>query len=97
MLIKNGSLSVWGRIGEVEPPHLVMPLTVEPSKPRLCQDERFLNLWIIDLPLKSDYISNLPRYVAKFYFQTAMDDKVGYDHVELSEASRKYFGLQWQG
>ena len=97
MLIKNGSLSVWGRIGEVEPPHLVMPLTVEPSKPRLCQDERFLNLWIRDLPLKLDYISGLPRYVAKFHFQTTMDDKSGYDHVELSEESRKYFGLQWQG
>ena len=67
--VKNGSLSVWGRIGEVEPPHLVMPLSVEPSKPRLCHDERFLNLWIRDLPLKLDYISDLPRYVAKFHFQ----------------------------
>jgi len=26
-----------------------------------------------------------------------MDDKSGYDRVELSEESRKYFGLQWQG
>ena len=95
--VKNGSLSVWGRIGEVEPPHLVMPLTVEPSKPRLCHDERFLNLWIRDFPLKLDYISDLPRYVAKFHCQTTMDDKNGYDHVELSEESRKYFGLQWQG
>lgn len=25
-----------------------------------------------------------------------MDDKSGYDHVELSEERRKYFGLQWQ-
>ena len=24
-----------------------------------------------------------------------MDDKSGYDHVELSEERRKYFGLQW--
>ena len=53
--VKNGSLLVWGRIGEVEPPHLVMPLTVEPSKPRLCHDERFLNLWIRDLPLTLDF------------------------------------------
>lgn len=74
-----------------------MPLTVEPSKPRSCHDERFRNLWIRDLPLKLDYISDLPRYVAKFHFQTAMDDKRGYDHIDLSEESRKYFGLQWQG
>ena len=26
-----------------------------------------------------------------------MDDKRGYDHIDLSEESRKYFGLQWQG
>ena len=95
--VKNGSLSVWGKVGEVEPPHLVMPLTVEPSKPRLCHDERFLNLWIRDLPLKLDYISDLPRYVGKSHFQTTLDDKSGYDHVELSEESRKYFGLQWEG
>ena len=90
-------LSVWGRVGEDDPPHLVMPLTIEPSKPRLCHDERFLNLWIRDLLLKLDYISDLPRYVGKYHFQTTMDDKSGYDHVEISEESRKYFGLQWQG
>ena len=29
--VANGSLSVWGKVGEVSPPHLVMPITVEPS------------------------------------------------------------------
>ena len=46
----SGAVSVWGKVGEVDPPHLVMPLTVEPTKPRLCHDERFLNLWIKDCP-----------------------------------------------
>ena len=95
--VKNGSLSVWGRVGEVDLPHLVMPLTVEPSKPRLCHDERFLNLWIRDFPLKLDSIADLLRYVRKSHFQTSMDDKSGYDHMELSEESRKYFCLQWRG
>lgn len=40
--VKNGSLVFWGRVGQVEAPHLVMPITVEPSKPRMCHDERFL-------------------------------------------------------
>lgn len=44
--IENGSLTVLGRVGEVEPPILVMPITIEPSKPRMCHDERFLNLWM---------------------------------------------------
>lgn len=39
--LANGSLSIWGKAGFVHPPHLVMPLTIEPSKPRLCHDERF--------------------------------------------------------
>ena len=34
--LASGAISVWGKVGEVSPPHLVMPLTVEPSKPRLC-------------------------------------------------------------
>lgn len=41
--ISNGSFRVVGRVGEVQPPYLVMPITVEPSKPRMCHDERFLN------------------------------------------------------
>ena len=63
----------------------------------MCHDERFLNLWIKELPLKLDYISDLPRYVGKFHFQTTLDDKSGYDHVALSEDSYTFFGLEWQG
>ena len=46
--LRTGAISLWGRVGEVPPPLLVMPLTAEPSKPRLCNDNRFLNLWIRD-------------------------------------------------
>ena len=48
--LADGSLSIWGKLGLVCRPHLVATLTVEPTKPRLCHDERFLNLWIRDLP-----------------------------------------------
>ena len=33
--LSTGAISVWVKVGEVDPPHLVMPLTVEPTKPRL--------------------------------------------------------------
>ena len=39
-----GAISLKGRVGKVDPPHLVLPLTVEHTKPRLCHDARFLNL-----------------------------------------------------
>jgi len=77
-------------------PHLVLPITVEPSKPRLCHDERFLHLWIRDLPFKLDHLSNLPRYVLPGHFQTTFDDKSGYQHVLLHPSSETYFGLEWE-
>ena len=60
--VSNGSLLVWEEVGKVHPPHLVMPITVEPSKPRMCHDERFLNCWIKDCPFTLDYITDLPQY-----------------------------------
>lgn len=41
----TGAIRVWGKVGVDSPPYLVLPLTVEPSKPRLCLDARYLNLW----------------------------------------------------
>ena len=83
MRVRNGSLTVIGTVGEVEPPHLVLPITIEPKKPRLCHDERFLNLWIEDCPFTLDYITDLPRYVDQDHYQTTFDDKSGYHHIQL--------------
>lgn len=85
------------KVGSVQPTHLFLPITVEPTKPRMSHDERFLNLWIKDLPLSLDYISGLPRYVFKSHFQTAFDDKSGYDHVKMSPDSFTFVGLEWKG
>ena len=93
--LATGAISVWGRVSEVEPPHLVMPLTVEPTKPRLCNDNRFLNLWVKDTPFNLDSISSLPRYVSPSSFQSVCDDRSGYDHAFLSPPSRSHFGFQW--
>lgn len=95
--IKSGAISLHGRVGEVTPPHIVLPLTVEPTKPRLCHDARYLNLWMRDLPFQLDKLSDLPRYVTKDSFQTVVDDKSGYDHILLTEDSRTFFGMQWGG
>ena len=93
--VASGVLSVWGEVGVVSPPHLVLPITIEPSKPRLCHEERFLNLWISDLSFKLDHLADLPRYVLPGHFQTTFDDKSGYQHVRLHPSSETYFGLEW--
>lgn len=92
-----GAISLVGKVGLVERPHLVLPLTVEPSKPRMCHDARFLNFWMQDRPFLLDNVRDLPRYVSKDSYQTVLDDKSGYDHILLEEESRTYFGIQWGG
>ena len=95
--VSAGFTAVWGPVNSVVPPRLVLPLTVEPSKPRLCHDERHLNLWIRDLPFKLHHLSDLPRYVLPGHFQSTCDDKSGYQHVSLHPSSQTYFGFQWHG
>ena len=95
--ICNGSIYVVGPVGEVEPPHLVLPITVEPSKPRMCHDERFLNCWIKDCPFKLDYLMDLCRYDDPGHYQTTFDDKSGYDHIRLHLRSSTFLGFQWEG
>ena len=95
--VSKGSLLVLEDVGAVDLPHLVMPITVEPTKLRMCHDKRFLNLWIKDCPFSLDYITNLPRYVGINHFQITIDDKSGYDHVPLHPHSRTFFGLEWKG
>ena len=80
-------------VNSVAPPRLVLPLTVEPSKPRLCHVERHLNLWIGGLPFKLDHLCDLPRYVLPGHFQSTCDDKSGYQHVLLHPSSQAYSAL----
>lgn len=63
----------------------------------MCHDERFLNLWVKDLPFTLDYISDIPRYVGANHYQTVCDEKSGYDHVSLTKDSETFFGLAWKG
>ena len=84
-----------GSVGSLQPPYLVLPLTVEPLKARLCYDARYLNLWMRDMPFSLDRLSDLPRYVGVGHYQTVLDDKSGYDHILLTEESRAYFGIQF--
>ena len=92
---KSGAISLVGKVGQVSPPHIVLPLTVEPTKPRLCHDARYLYLSMLEKPFSLDKMTDLPRYVFKDSYQTVLGDKSGYDHLFLSEESRTYFGIQW--
>ena len=75
----------------------MLPLTVEPTKPRLCLDARFLNLWMRESPFTLDKLVDVPRYVYKDSYITKCDGKSGYDHVMINEPSQQYVGFEWSG
>ena len=59
-------MRVWGKIGECSiMPKVIMPLVVEASKHRLCHDERFLNLWIKDVPFKLETLKFAHRLISE--------------------------------
>ena len=95
--VANGSFLIWGKVGEVDPPQLVTPITIEPTKPRMCHDERFLNLWIKDYPIPLDYIADLSRCVFYGLFQTTFDVKSGFDLVRLHPSWSTFFVFRWAG
>uniref|UniRef100_A0A8W8HTC3 Uncharacterized protein n=1 Tax=Magallana gigas TaxID=29159 RepID=A0A8W8HTC3_MAGGI len=84
--IRSGATRVLGKVGEREMPHNFMPLTIEPSKPRLCHYDRFFNLWVKDLPFQLKTLRDVHRLEGCNAFLIATDEKSRYD-------SRGYFGL----
>lgn len=86
-----------GRVGLCGFSYSVLQIVVEPSKPRMCHDKRYLNLWIRDFPFTLDTLKEVPRLVSEDSFMASLDDKSGYDHTLLHPDSRCYFGLQYGG
>ena len=95
--ITNGSLEVVGRVGECNPPQVVSGITIEPEKPRMCVNLRYLNCWMKDTPFKLDTLVDLPKVLDKGAYLTSLDDKSSYDHVKVTEDSRQLLGLAFQG
>ena len=95
--VDNGSFLIWGKVGEVDPPQLVMPITIEPTKPRMCHDERFFNPWIKDYPIRLDCITDLSLCGFYGHFQTTFDEKSGFDLVRLHPSWSTFSGFWWAG
>ena len=93
--ILTAAVKVWGKVSVSETPWLVLPLTAEPCKPRLCA--RFLNLCMADTPISLDKMAEVPRFVTWSHFMTKLDDEAGYYHNLLTEESRTYVGSEWDG
>lgn len=95
--LRNGSVKCLGNVGVVQPPHIVAPLMVEPTKSSLCINLMYLNNWINNVTFNLDTLKDVPRIVKKNAYFTSIDDKSGFDHVLLAEDWYKLVGFQWGG
>ena len=93
----NGSIECVGKVGEVDPPYIVSPLTIEPSKPRLCINLMYLNNWVIDIPFSLDTLKDVPRATEPNAYYTSIDDKSGFDNLKLKPGSGGLVAFQWGG
>ena len=90
------AVRVLGKVRELDPLCVVMPLTMEPTKPRLCHDKCYLNLWVKDLPFTLDTLREVPCVVGRGEYMTLVDHKSGYQHKKLAPGSEQYFRILWK-
>ncbi|KAK3105648.1 hypothetical protein FSP39_002589 [Pinctada imbricata] len=95
--LKSGAISYLGRVGQVPPPRVVSPITIEPSKPRLCINLMYINCFMKDTPFKLDTLNDVPLVISRNAWITKLDDKSGYDHVFMTDNSKDFLGFQWGG
>lgn len=87
--VKSGAISYLGKV--------VSPITIQPSKPRLCINMMYLNLFMKDTPFNLDTLTDVPKTIGNNSFLTKLDDKSGYDNLFMSESSKPLLGFQWGG
>ena len=93
----TGAISYIGKVGEVEPPHIISPITIEPTKPRLCLNLMYLNCFMKDTPFSLDSLQDVPNLIKANSFMTKLDDKSAYMNMKMTENSRPLLCFQWGG
>lgn len=87
-----------GAVEEVTtPPFLILPLIVEPRKPRLCFDARWANLWFPSPKFRFDTLRDFQRGVRRNDWMFSIDHKSGYQHVRMHPSAHPYLGFSWRG
>ena len=98
--VSMGMVQKWSSVRlqeEPEVPILILPLGVEPNKPRLIYDARYLNLFLKHLPFKMDTVGKVPQMSWENMFFFSLDHKAGYLHVPIHRESWKFLGFEWKG
>jgi hypothetical protein len=93
----TGAVRCLGKVGEVDPPHVVLPLTVEMEKPRLITDARFINLWCDPDPFNLDSVGQVPDTFRRDGDLGNYDHKSGYHAYRFVEEEQGFFGFEIGG
>ena len=99
-LVESGCVARWEDVADTSRypmPHMVLPLGVEPKKPRLIWDARWLNLMCVHNSFSMDGVGKVSQCSWRGAHQVTLDHKAGYHHVALNPDSWQYFGFEWQG
>lgn len=94
--MRASSVSYWGPVSG-PPPRVVLPLQVEPEKPRLIEDGRYIDMWTREIPFSLKGIADALSWIEKDMPLWVMDEKAGYHHSLLHPSSREFFGFQFAG
>ena len=78
-------------------PTTIMPLSVEPSKPRLIYDASRLNTTCRLVCFSLDSVGSVATLGWKGCYQGSLDDNSGFHHILLHPASWPLFGAVWEG
>ena len=97
-LVRTGVLLQWDkkRMGS-EFPVVIAPLLIEPSKPRLIYDARYVNCFLSFPSVEMSGARKIPSCCWEGIYFITLDHKSGYFHVPLHPESWTYFGVRWQG
>ena len=88
----------WEKVRRTEEnkwPELILPLGVEPSKPRLLWDARYLNLFLKHCPFMLDGLEKASSIGWERMHLFKIDHKAGYLQVPFHRDSWKYLGVEW--
>ena len=95
--VATGAIRCLGRVGEVDAPRVVLPLSVEPSKPRLITDARYVNLWCDAGSFSLDSVGQVPEVFRREGFFCNYDHKSGYHAHPFAEEEQGWFGFELKG
>ena len=95
--VAQGGMRCVGAVGAVEPPTVLLPLGVEPGKPRLIIDARLTNRFQRPPKFAFDRLLDVQRASMPESLLTVWDHKSGYFHVPLHPDTQQYFGFEFEG